>query len=110
MLLSPIPKSRNTKVELSVRLKIWNDRDFDKLLYRIQDQLRNLRSRPKKRPCLQNRGRRARYLVREGVKARAVATLTSDMATLSVEEEVRYAEEFLPSSTSGEIALFVPGI
>ena len=65
-----------------MRLKIWNDRDFDQLLHRIQDQLRNLRSRPKKRPCLQSRGRRARYLVREGVKARVVATLISDMATI----------------------------
>ena len=48
--------------------------------------------------------------MREGVKARAIATLTSDMATLSAEEEVRYAEELLPSSAVAETALFIPGI
>ena len=108
LLLSPIPKYRNKKVELSLRLKMWQERDFHQLLIRIQDQLRNQQSRPKKRPCLQSRGRRARYLVREGAKSRAVATLTSDVAALSTEEEIQYAEELLPSSVHAETALFIP--
>ena len=62
--------------ELSLRLKLWKERDFQQLLYRIQEQSRTQKSRPKKPPCLQSRGRRARYLVREGARARAVTTLT----------------------------------
>ena len=105
LLLSPVPKKRNRRVELSLRLQLWEQRDLIQLVTRIEEQARN---RPQKRAVGQGggkKGKRAKYLVREGARARAVACLVSDLAELTPEEERKYAEELLPRSEKPELAL-----
>ena len=105
LLLSPVPKSRNRRVELSLRLRLWSERNLWQLLYRIQDQARSASAYPKSAPSVQRRGKKARHLVLEGARSRAVTTLTSDVAALSPEDEIKYAEELLPCSTRPRMAL-----
>lgn len=99
LLLSMVPKNRNRRVEFSLRLNLWHKRDFEQLLHRVQDQARNQTRGTKKIPCVKKRGRKARYLVPEGVRARAVTTLTLDLVMLSREDELKYVGELLPCST-----------
>ena len=52
-----------------------------------------------------NNGKRAKHLVREGARARAVASLTTSVADLTLEDEQTFAAELLPQSSRPEIAV-----
>ena len=52
-----------------------------------------------------SRGRRAKHLVFEGARSRAVMSLTSELASLSGDEEKYFAELLLPRSDHPDHAL-----
>ena len=58
---------------------------------------------PKSNGLAKSRGRRARHLVLEGARSRAVVTSTSDMAVLTSEQEVNFANDLLPRSTRPDV-------
>lgn len=51
------------------------------------------------------RGRRAKHLVFEGARSRAVTSLISEVASLSAEEEKHFADLLLPRSANPDTAL-----
>ena len=97
-LLGMVPKNRNRKVELTIRLNLWFKHAFEELVTRIEIQNGiHITGRPTINNS-KSKGQRAKHLVKEGARARAVISLTSELADLTPEEEEAFAGELLPQS------------
>ena len=98
-------RNRNRKVELTIRLNLWFRNAFEELVTRVEIQNginntgRSITNNSK------SKGKRAKHLVKEGARARAVISLTSELANLTPEEEEAYADELLPQSVRPSEAL-----
>ena len=92
LLLAPPPRGFSLRNELIVRFDLWQEGSFSELLFRAEEQLRTrLEDRRARRSCGAARGARARALAREGARSRAIATLTSEMADLTPQDQRRWA-------------------
>ena len=102
-----IPKGFSTRDELGKRFALWENGKFAELLlraeahvaFRTQD-----RTRRRGGSSAQQRAARARTLVKAGAYRRAVVSMTSSVAELSAEEQRKWVEELLPSSTRPDLA------
>ena len=106
LLLSIVPRNRNTRVEFSLRLDLWREKRLEELLVRIECQRNGRMNASPKLAKNKDRGNRAKHLIREGALSRGVLSLVSDVAELSEADEVAFADELLPSSEDPVAALF----
>ena len=67
LMLSPVPRKQNCKVEFSRRLNLWVQQDLEQLLVRVEEQARGKIIGRRVRSSTISRGRRAKHLVFEGV-------------------------------------------
>ena len=104
-LLGMVPKNRNRKVELTIRLNLWRRNAFEELVTRAEIQNATNNSGRSRITNSKSKGRRAKHLVKEGARSRADISLTSELAILTPEEEEAYAEELLPQSVRPSEAL-----
>ena len=95
LLLGPVPKELHNRTELQLRLRLWQEGDFEALLVRRELQAAASQLRSRRRTG--NNSARARQLVREGAYRKGVTALTGAMAALTPEQEVRWAKELLPN-------------
>ena len=108
LLLGPVPKGANTRVELAKRLNLWLAGAFEELLVRAEEQFRaRTRARAALRGAPQHgwRARRARALIGEGAYSKAAASLHTEAAELSAEEQLFWSTALLPSSSRPAAAL-----
>ena len=108
LLLSSVPRKRNCLVELSRRLNLWAQQDLEQLLVRVEEQARGKIIGRRLRTTADSRGRRAKHLVFEGARSRAVTSLTSELACLTTEEEKYFAEVLFPRTVNPDDALSGP--
>ena len=87
LLLSSVPRNRNKLVEFSVHLNLWAQQDLEQLLVRAEEQARAKVGRARRKTNNSTRGRRAKHLVYECACSRATTSLTSEIASLSTEDE-----------------------
>ena len=98
LLLALPPKGLHLRSELETRLWMWHNGDLAELLIRVEEQARCIAESRAPRQC--SAGDRARRLAHAGAYSKAVSSLTSSVATLTPQEEVSWAAELLPRSTS----------
>ena len=98
LLLGPVPKELHNRTELQLRLRLWQEGDFEALLVRRELQAAASQLRSRRRTG--NNSARARQLVREGAYRKGVTALTGAMASLTPEEEIRWAKELLPNKAT----------
>ena len=98
LLLAVPPHGFHLRTELETRLRMWHSGDLSALLVRLEEQARCITE--SRLPRASHAGGRARKLARAGAYGKAVASLTSSVAALTRDEEVDWAQELLPSSTS----------
>ena len=114
LLLGVPPRGSNTRVELARRLALWEEGAFEELLLRAEEQARARAGPrdglPEPAAASASKARRARHLVREGAYSKAVASLTSDVASLSPGEQRLWGQQLLPCSTDPQAALAVPQV
>ena len=84
---------------------MWRNQRIEELVTRIELQSGSRIGKKRVASCTKLKGKRAKHLVKEGARARAVMSLTSELADLDPEEEIRYAEELLPQSVRPARAL-----
>ena len=108
LLLSAVPRGRNRRVELALRLKLWEQQNIMQLLVRIEEQARCKVHKNRVVSSSGARGRRAKYLVLEGARSKAITSLTSELVSLSAEEETQFADLLLPRSSRPDTALSSP--
>ena len=83
--------------ELSVRFALWDAKDFNGLLQRIETQAlqRNTlkrRGKPRGHADTETKSRRAQRMVAEGAYRRALCSLMGKVAEFSPEEEKKWAD------------------
>lgn len=108
-LLLGVPlRGMNVKSELARRFKLWDEGRFSQLLVRAEEQYRvrnSMRQAKTRMPIHGSRARRARQLVSEGAYSKAVASLTSELAILSEDDQMSWGLKLLPRSLTPEKAL-----
>ena len=106
LLLSPVPQGMSAATEVLKRLTLWEEQRFEALLQRAEEQFL-LRQRSGKRrkaggpsdPSAS--GERARRTAAVGAYRKATTGLVSSMLTFDEQEDVRWAQELLPTSEHG---------
>ena len=96
LLLSPIPRKVPIRSELDHRLKLWFDGSLEELLTRIEEQARC--AAENKPAAGGSAGGRAANLTRSGAYSKAVASLTSSVASLTPPQQRSWASRLLPRS------------
>lgn len=99
LLLGPIPKHRTTRTELRDRLRSRAE---------VQHAARTTARKAGRQHGISMRAQRAAALARSGAYRKAVASLTSECADLSLEEQSMWASRLLPSSNRPDEALAAP--
>ena len=92
--------------EVQKRLTLWEERSFETLLQRAEEQLLLKRKAGKRRkssgpPDPSERGDRARRTAAVGAYRKATTGLVSSMLSFSEQEDMRWAQELLPTSNLG---------
>ena len=87
---------------------MWEQKDLEQLLGRIEEQARGKVAGKRMFSSAATRGRLAKYLVLEGARSKAVASLISELASLTAEEEKHFADLLLPRSIRPDSALSGP--
>ena len=106
LLLSPVPRGASRQHELRTRVGLWEAKNFEVLLKRIEEQRAASCGRRSAAGGAQ-RIKQSRKLACGGARRKAVQALTSDVAMLSPEEQKRWAAELLPGP-SGEAEISLP--
>ena len=115
LLLSPVPQGLSAATEVLKRLTLWEEQRFETLLRRAAEQLL-LKRRPGKRhktggpPDPSARGDRARRTAAIGAYRKATTGLVSSMLSFNEHEDVRWAQELLPTSNLGSSAHSDPNL
>ena len=109
LLLSTVPQGLSVASEVQKRLTLWEERSFETLLQRAEEQFLLKRKAGKRRktgglPDPSERGNRARRTAAVGAYRKATAGLVSSMLSFSEQEDTRWAQELLPTSELGSAA------
>ena len=115
LLLSPVPQGLSVATEILKRLTLWEERRFETLLQRAEEQLLLKRKSSKRHknggpPDPSARGHRARRTAAVGAYRKATTGLVSSMLSFDEQEDVRWAQELLPTSNLGAPALSDPNL
>ena len=106
LLLSTVPQGLSVATEVQKRLTLWEERSFETLLQRAEEQLLLKRKAGKRRkssgpPDPSERGDRARRTAAVGAYRKATTGLVSSMLSFNEQEDMRWAQELLPTSNLG---------
>ena len=109
LLLSPVPQGLSAATEVLKRLTLWEEQRFETLLQRAEEQLLLKRKSGKRHrnggpPDTSVRGDRARRTAAVGACRKATTGLVSSMLSFNEQEDVRWAQELLPTSNLGPSA------
>ena len=109
LLLSTVPQGLSVATEVQKRLTLWEEQSFETLLQRAEEQLLLKRKSGKRRktsgpPDPSERGDRARRTAAVGAYRKATTGLVSSMLSFNEQEDVRWAQELLPTSNLGPSA------
>ena len=109
LLLSTVPQGLSVASEVQKRLTLWEERSFETLLQRAEEQFLLKRKAGKRRktgglPDPSERGGRARRTAAVGAYRKATTGLVSSMLSFSEQEDTRWAQELLPTSELGSAA------
>ena len=108
LLLGPIARGSNLRVELAKRLRIWQEEPFVELLVCAEEQQReSVRHRSALRGAATHgaRARRARHLISEGAYSKATSSLHTETADLDEEAQIHWGTTLLPCSSRPAEAL-----
>ena len=106
LLLSTVPQGLSVATEVQKRLTLWEERSFETLLQRAEEQLLLKRKAGKRRKSSgptdpSERGDRARRTAAVGAYRKATTGLVSSMLSFTEQEDTRWAQELLPTSNLG---------
>ena len=109
LLLSTVPQGLSVASEVQKRLTLWEEQSFDTLLQRAKKQLLLKRKAKKQRKFNgpsdpSERGDRARRTAAVGAYRKATTGLVSSMLSFTEQEDMRWAQELLPTSNLGSAA------
>jgi hypothetical protein len=108
LLLMECVPGAHFQTELSRRLRLWEDRDFEGLLSSLEAQ-RVLRSQKPRRRQKANAATacssKTRRMVAEGAYRKALNNLTSSVAAYTAAEQKLWAHKLLPKSDTPSVAL-----
>ena len=109
LLLSTVPQGLSVASEVQKRLTLWEERSFEALLQRAEEQLLLKRKAGKRRKTSgpsdpSERGDRARRTAAVGAYRKATTGLVSSMLSFTEQEDTRWAQELLPTSNLGSAA------
>ena len=109
LLLSTVPQGLSVATEVQKRLTLWEERSFETLLQRAEEQLLLKRKAGKRRKSSgpsdpSERGDRARRTAAVGAYRKATTGLVSSMLSFNEQEDTRWAQELLPTSNLGPAA------
>ena len=109
LLLSTVPQGLSVASEVQKRLTLWEERSFEVLLQRAEEQFLLNRKAGKRRKTNgpsdpSERGDRARRTAAVGAYRKATTGLVSSMLSFPEEEDKRWAQELLPISELGSAA------
>ena len=102
LLLGPVPRGTNVRMELARRLRLWADGQFMVLLVRAEEHCRHrarCRAALRAAPTHGARARRARALIGEGTYSKAASSLHTSVADLDGEAQAAWGAVLLPCST-----------
>ena len=115
LLLSSVPMGLSAATEILKRLTLWEERRFEALLQRAEEQLLLKRKTGKRHknggpsdPTA--RGDRARRTATVGAYRKATTGLVSSMLSFDEQEDTRWAQELLPTSDLGAPAHSDPNL
>ena len=108
-LLSTVPQGLSVATEVQKRLTLWKEQSFETLLQRAEEQLLLKRKAGKRRKSSgpsdpSERGDRARRTAAVGASWKATTGLVSSMLSFNEQEDMRWAQELLPTSNLGPSA------
>ena len=109
LLLSTVPQGLSVATEVQKRLTLWEERSFEALLQRAEEQFLLKRKAGKRRKTSgpsdpSERGDRARRTAAAGAYRKATTGLVSSMLSFNEQEDTRWAQELLPTSELGSAA------
>ena len=109
LLLSTVPQGLSVATEVQKRLTLWEEQNFETLLQRAEEQLLLKRKAGKRRKSSglsdpSKRGDRARRTAAVGAYRKATTGLVSSMLPFNEQEDMRWAQELLPTSDLGPSA------
>ena len=109
LLLSTVPQGLSVATEVQKRLTLWEEQNFETLLQRAEEQLLLRRKAGKRRKPSglsdpSERGDRARRTAAVGAFWKATTGLVSSMLSFNEQEDMRWAQELLPTSDLGPSA------
>ena len=115
MISAPVPQGLSAATEVLKRLTLWEEQRFETLLQRVEEQLLLKRSSGKRHktggpPDPFARGDRARRTAAIGAYRKATTGLVSSMLSFNEQEDVRWAQELLPTSNLGPCAHSDPNL
>ena len=115
LLLFPVPQGLSAATEVLKRLTLWEEHRFEMLLQRAEEQLLlNRRSGKRHKtggpPDPSARADRARRTAAVGADRKATTGLVSSMLSFNEQEDVRWAQELLPTSDLGPAAHCDPNL
>ena len=108
LLLSTVPQGLSVATEVLKRLTLWEEQSFETLLQLAEEQLLLKRKAGKRRKSSgpsdpSERGDRARRTAAVGAYRKATTGLVSSMLSFNEQEDVRWAQELLPTSNLGPL-------
>eukprot|EP00973_Karenia_brevis_P083933 11646180-Karenia_brevis.AAC.1 len=106
LLHSTVPPGLHRGRELQMRMAMWEVGQYSELLGRIEWQLMGMRTACRRRG--HNVRRRALHQVRHGAYKKAVASVTTSVATFSPEEGAQHAAALLPGSGAADALATAP--
>ena len=107
VLLAPLPRHCRASTEVGARLQMWEEQRWRELAARLEVQRLERRGARTAGDGGFDRYARIKTLVRAGAYSKAATALTLEVADLSQEDSLRWAEQLLPRST-GAGAIAVP--
>ena len=108
LLLGPVPRGSNRRVELAKRLQLWKEGAFEELLVRAEEQRRQserLGITRRAVPDSAARARRACALISEDAYSKAASSLHSSVSSLDASSQTQWGARLLPRSTRPAEAL-----
>jgi hypothetical protein len=108
LLLSSIPQGGSAADEVSARLSLWEQGNFESLVQRIEQQrivMNKSKGRTKQHFSSDAQHKRAQRMASEGAYRKATASLVSDMMVFDAGEESTWVQQLLPVSSDRAAAL-----
>ena len=94
LLLAHVPRRCSTNHELTLRFRLWRNRQFTILLERIEEQTHTAPLVVGSNPS--QRARRARRMSQCGAHRKGIQSLRGEVARLTAEQQLEYAHLLLP--------------